>query len=891
MGGIFGSRDRTYAFTAIQRMSEDADIIPSSKVAMLHYLAASANSPSVSVNDKSLAQYLMEYSQKSLPSRCRRAYRFAENGGYAYGLPTANEAVVAGINLSNKVKDFLDATTGHTVSMVYANIGDPNYQHFMWKKLIEVYGYNPTTNELDTFTNSEGFPCYLQTGKLIFGSQTVVSTESGEALQQYGYSTESGECLSRSQNLNASAVTPDVNTNTPDAIAEVFYQYNEPIPDVTDPPIAVVNNLSTTTINGYAEKDSHLSVFVNGSYVTLIAASSTGYFTYTFGTALTTGDTVRLFVVDDASNVSDEVDTVVPYTNGSPATVGTDKTITEIVHTESFSFDFLDYIPSAVATLPSAPDTPPITIVGSDAFVQEYDYIQACYTYVVGAVTHIAYLTYAHGSGTISALDELFEMSVATGKFYPRLYARLNSQSLPTTLSTSSSEYKSSKRLAKLMGIDWAEWSASLHSSVAESTPIGDVRQMFLTIAAPMNTTDPVIIEYQYRYWQKMYDDLTTSVTTGALAGTGARVGKVLEIKDTKYSNYIGFNAVNVTTVTGTIGAVGTYNSTYVNAKRVYTDANYAANTGRSALSAGLFTLLPAYHVYRYQDTLTTYKEVKVFGAGSTHSFEGFSTSSAGTDDNLVIPIDKTVVVYLSSNEKEILFGKCFYLVVNLTKVIKTAWYARGAFKVVLAVIVITVTIYNIPAGAKLAKVLTTLVKAFVISAGINAALTALIKLGIISGKFAAFVAVVAFILGALRGRLNFRLLNLTAVQLMNVSMIAFQITAKTYEFQYQKLQQESSAFSAEAQEKQAALSKAKELLGDPLIPLELELLVSNDRSKVFITLGESPDDFMAKGSMNIIETLQGFVSNYVEIMMQPPSLQQLLNQTQRGNSDGRIEI
>ena len=156
---------------------------------------------------------------------------------------------------------------------------------------------------------------------------------------------------------------------------------------------------------------------------------------------------------------------------------------------------------------------------------------------------------------------------------------------------------------------------------------------------------------------------------------------------------------------------------------------------------------------------------------------------------------------------------------------------------------------------------------------------------------FAAFVAAVAFILGALRGSVDVKLLNLTAVQLMTVSMLAFQITAKTYEFQYKKLQQEASAFSAEAQEKQAALSKAKELLGDPLIPLELELLVSNSRSKVFITLGESPDDFMAKGSMNIVETLQGFVSNYVEIMMQPPNLQQLLNQTQRGNSDGLSTI
>lgn len=885
MGGIFSTKRETKAFTAIQRMSDDDSIILSSKVAVMHYILENAGKTSTSISDKSLPNYLIEYSQRALPRRCEQAYNYANSGHYAYGLPTAGEATVQGVNLSTAVKAYLDATSGHTVTMVYAFIGDANYQHFLWKKLEDEYGYNPTTNELEALSITEGFPCYLQTGKLVFGSATVQSTESGSVMEQYGYSTESGECAARSQNLSAAAVTPDVDTDVPDAYAELSYQYVEIIPDVTDPPNAVVNNLSTTTIDGYAEKDSSVQILVNTVPTTTVTADVDGYFTYTFGTALTAGDVVKTIVVDAAANTSAGVDKTVPYTNGSPATVGTDKTITEIVHTESFSFDFLDYIPSAVATLPSAPDTPPITIVGSDAFVQEYDYIQACYTYVVGAVTHIAYLTYEHGSGTISALDDLFEMSVATGKFYPRLYSRLNSQSLPTTLSTSSDEYKSSKKLAKLMGIDWVEWSASLHSSIED---IDDVRQIFLTLAAPMNTTDPVIIEYQYRYWQKMYDELTTNVTTGALAGTGARVGKVLEIKDTKYTNYIGFDAVNVTTLTGTIGVVGTYNSEYVNAKRVYTDANYAANTGRGALSAGLFTLLPAYHVYRYQDTLTTYKEVKVFGAGSTHSFEGFSTSSAGTDDNLVIPIDKTVVVYLSSNEKEILFGKCFYLVVNLTKVIKTAWYARGAFKVVLVIVAIVLAFYG---QAPLSAKILAFVVAVTVSVAVSVIITYLIKKGIITGDLAAALAVVAFVLSALKGVANVNLLNLTAMQLLTFTSFAFDMTAKAYTYDYQQIQKEASSFSLEVQEKQAALAKAKELLGDPPIPLELELLVSNSRSKVFITLGESPDDFMAKGSMNVIETLQGFVSNYVEMMMQPPSLQQLLNQSQRGNSNDSITI
>lgn len=884
----FGGRRETVAFTAIQRMSGDDAIIPSSKIAMLHYFAANADKPSVSVTDKSLIDYTMEYSQKALPNRCKQAYNYANNGHYAYGLPTAGEATVQGIDLSTAVKDFLDTTTGHTVTMVYATIGDANYQHFMWQKLIDVYGYDPTTNELGSFTTVEGFPCYLQTGKLVFGSATVQSTESGSDREQYGYSTESGECLTRSQDLGAAAVTPDVDTDVPDAYAELSYQYVEIIPDVTPPPDAVVNNLSTTSIDGYAEKDSSVQILVNTVLVTTVTASSTGYFTYTFGAPLTAGDTVKTIVVDAATNTSTGLNKTVPYTNGSPATVGTDKTITEIVHTESFTFDFLDYIPSAVITPPSEADEPPITIIGSDAFVQDYDYIQACYTYVVGAVTHIAYLTYEHGSGTEPDLDDLFTLTTSTGEFYPRLYARLNSQSLPTTLSPTSDEYKSSRTLAKLMGIDWVDWSATLHSSIDD---IADVSQIFLTIAAPMNTSDPVIIEYQYRYWSKIFDELTTTVTTGTLAGTGAKIGKVMGIADTQYTNSIVFSAVNITTVIGTIGDVGTYNSEYVNATRAYVTTHYAPSTGRGTYSLGGSPVLPAHHVYRYQDTLTTYKEVQVFGATSIHNFSGMWTTSVGTEENLIIPIDKTALPNLTSKEREILFGKCFYLVINLTKVIKTKWYERGVFKAVMVVVAIAITVFTGGLAGGVGAFLINLATNIAIAALINIIITALVRTGAVSGKFAAALAAAAFIASALSGYADVNLLNLTAIQLLTVSCIAFQMSTKASQFDMEHLQRESSAFSLEVQQKEASLRQAKELLGDPIIPMELELLLSGSRSKVFVTLGESPEDYMAKGSMNVIDTLQGFVSNYVEIMMQPPSLQQLLNKSQRGDDDGRIEI
>ena len=200
-----------------------------------------------------------------------------------------------------------------------------------------MYGYNPTTNELTTLSTIEGFPCYLKTGKLYYGMATVNSDETGETLNQYGLSTASGECLTRTKDLNRALVPIDVDTYVQDAYATITYQYIEIIPDTAAPPVAVINTLSTSVIEGYAERDSTVDIFINGTLRVSLTALSNGYFNHTFAPALVNGDNVNTVVWDSVLNYTVDSGTIVPYTNPSPATVGTDKTITEVTHTESIS--------------------------------------------------------------------------------------------------------------------------------------------------------------------------------------------------------------------------------------------------------------------------------------------------------------------------------------------------------------------------------------------------------------------------------------------------------------------------------------------------------------------------------------------------------------------------
>ena len=154
-------------------MIEDNNIIDSSKIATLRYLLENDGRTSVGLNSKTMPDYIIEATSNTLQARYKAAYLYAAASHYAYGIPTANNVTTHGVDIAPPIKDYIESTIGHTVSMLYAFIGDANYQHFLWKKLIDSYGYNPSTNELTTLSSSVGFPCYLQTGTLYFGMATI----------------------------------------------------------------------------------------------------------------------------------------------------------------------------------------------------------------------------------------------------------------------------------------------------------------------------------------------------------------------------------------------------------------------------------------------------------------------------------------------------------------------------------------------------------------------------------------------------------------------------------------------------------------------------------------------------------------------------------------------
>lgn len=851
--GLFSSKKEKKFFTAVQRMIEDSAITSSGKGAVLNYLFTEGLSTSVS--SKTLPNYLIEAAQNNMPSKFKRAYRYADTGDYVYGLPKAASSRDA-VNVAAKVKEILELDLGTSINLLYGKLEEANYYHFMWKILIEDYGYNPTTNELENLTALKGFTCYLTSAQIYYCNDTMQAVLDSTYFDQWGLSAEFGQTTERVQDLNRPQLSYLMDTVATNDYALVQYEYLEVIPDTTPPVDFKTNSFNGLVLKGVAEIGATVKVY-SMSDVLLASAivDSNGYCEITLTTSQTA---IKIKVVDTFFNESGIVGITAPYTDLTDFGTGDEPTQTVFKRTENFTFDFLAYIQSnkGVGVEPVGYDeTPPV--IDDDDYIPDYPYIMACYTYDNAGTTEIRFFTYVFGSGLNPAFDNIIQYSSASGEFFPRLYARLDGVDL-SKLPKSDPIYKTSTKLAKHLGIKWEDWVKQLHESIED---VGVVQQLFMTLCAPMTTEDPAIAEYLFRYFSKIYGEIANVVDPT----THTKEGLILEIKDTACSHTVAFTSISLNTITGAFASKGSYKSEYVSGS------------------------VP-YHSVKYQVTNTSYVEVNIYNLSSTHSFSGGSTTVSGTDEALVIPLDRSVIPNMTTPELEILFAKCLYLFINVMKIIKKKWYQRGVFKVVMAIVAIAISVVSVGAGAPLSAYILAATYAVAIGVAVSLVVGALskvlVKLGVSAEVVAILTVVIAIIALATGDGSTFaELLDTSANTLLQITNAGFQLSSNMSVLQLNEIVKQMEAFQTEAMSKWELLEEAQKLLETAIAPLSLELLMSDLRSKVMIRLGESPEVFLTRtvGLGNVGTLAFDMVSNYVDVALTLPDLNTMMRRTQRG--------
>lgn len=864
--GLFSNKKKKIFSTTVQRMVPDDRIVLSSKAAVTDYMFNSGMNAKTDVFGKTLPNYIIEAAQNAMPARMNKAYRAAKKGRYGtFGLPKAASVSRSTIDVAERVKTVLEAQLGHSINLLYTELGEANYYHFMWKLLIDQYGYNPTSNELVNLSIEKGYPCYLTNAVIHYCQATVDNVLDASYFEQWGVSTESGATTNREKDLTRPLLDYQLDASATEDYVQVTYEYEEIIADTTPPTSFKINDFDGTVLKGVAELGATVEIY-DLDHLLLASAETdeVGYCELSLASPVTEAE-ILIKVVDLAGNASELINVIAPYTDTTDFGVGDMPTQTVFRREEQFSANFIAYIPP----VPAEDDD----VIAED----EPDYIMAAYTFEHAGIIEIGYLSYIYGSHSNPELEDLFTFSDAAGEFYPRLYARLNADNLGRVAKDNVLR-KDSTRLAKIMGIEWQGWVDGVHRSIEEGggVNINEVKQLFMMSGVPLNTNDPVLCEYLFRYFDKTYSEITTPILTGVsgVADFNIKQGIILSVSDAVYSQHISFSYLGMNRVAGVATSKGKYTSEYVDAASIWG-----------------FDLKRSYHAYKFQDRDDSYLEVRVFETVTQHRFDGGSTTQNHRDEALIIPLDRSVIPQLTQNEKEILFAKCMYIFINVLKIIKIKWYTRGAFKVFMFIVIIVITVLFPPVGL-MAYGGYAAVIAFAIA--VNIAISLVVKLLVkvlvsigVSSNVIAIIAVIAAIVAMAVGASGAAadLLNVSASTLLQVSNAAFQIASGMQNYELQEIMKQMDTFSKEASTKQELLEKAKDLLETGTVPLSLETLMGDLRSKVMINLGEYPDVFLSRTiGLGNVGTL-GFemVSSYVDSKITLPDLNYTMNLVQRG--------
>lgn len=474
----------------------------------------------------------------------------------------------------------------------------------------------------------------------------------------------------------------------------------------------------------------------------------------------------------------------------------------------------------------------------------EDDYVMGCCTYTQSGKTYRKYFTYIYGSGAYPTLDDLYDTNESTGQYYPRIYARLDNTDLAADTLSDTEAYKSSVKAAKRLDLNWSEWVGQLHDNVEDT---GNVQQAFVCLALPAHSKDPLIHEYMYGYFKKLYDSSETmridavskyETISVEYRENQAKQGASIVIEDEAFKQILNYSAIGSRYIQGKVAEVGEY---------AYKHGTAVIGTTRLGFISRTNT--KTYHAYQYQVSETTYREVRVYGLSFTENVRGGNnTVSTGTSENLLVPIDKVMASEFSLRDRELLYSKGLHIVFNTLQVVKTKWYQSSVFKVVMFIAAVVMSVFTGGQSLTLYAVAMAALNAVVI----GLALSALAKLAVKLGVDIKIITVVAVIAMAYAGYLSINnvkgVFDVSAKTLLNASNQALNFTQKIAEVEVANLNKDMSEFESAAKAKEDAMKEVQGMLSSPeLIGSDLFMDKQIYTPNPLLNLYQSPNDYYTR--------------------------------------------
>ena len=337
----------------------------------------------------------------------------------------------------------------------------------------------------------------------------------------------------------------------------------------------------------------------------------------------------------------------------------------------SYDIELLSTIPSLAKTVNQTEDIPLPYIVKTKQY---------------------GYFTYKDGEGTYPSLDEIYTTEhTGLGSFFPRAYFRFGKQ--PVSTDANSEEYKSTKKLLKYLGMDYADVTASIN----ENPDIADVESAFLTFAVPANTTNPLEQRYLFEFFKTNYIAGVSGGVFNENFVNGKQVNNPrnhsIVIEDARFKIGINFADLNKKYKVGSIGPVGSFSSS-IETQRVsefITSLDLESSTGYTTTEQ-----LHDYPVFCYQKQISTgvYEEIRVVNLTTTYFIWGsYADMADGIEPTLLIPLDHSITDKYTVPQREKLYARSLHFVFNSRVTTKIKWYQTGLFQMILIVVAVIITV------------------------------------------------------------------------------------------------------------------------------------------------------------------------------------------------------
>lgn len=500
----------------------------------------------------------------------------------------------------------------------------------------------------------------------------------------------------------------------------------------------------------------------------------------------------------------------------------------------------------------------------------------------------IGFFTYQQGSGTYPLIDNVFALTFDNlGTYYPWIYFRVDDTRV--LYLSDPKAYTDAKKISEYLGVDYD----MLEQKVHEDPNVVDVQQSMLMFGITPGDKDETCIEYLFKYFSLLHanaipapdkanglDDKFNAFTTSP--------SQIQVIQDKFFKQTFQFSGIAKQRKPGKIGKVGLYTSEYAVVGQK--DQSFLTNGPKGVGTRAVTNGQPAW-IYRFQVTDSVFEEIAIYGLRvnyDVHKKKGYGAGA--TSDRMLVPVDKEVLRTLGMRKKERVLCRGLQFFVSTAVTITTPWYASGAFKIVMLIVAVVITVLSsgtawqtiVAAAALGAAALTiTIITYIVTTLAIQYGVKLFVKqfgpqLGIIAAIAAVVVGAYASSdLGTTWGETLVSVGN----NLVNESSLAYQDAVSDMMKDFEDFEKYAQGQFDNLKDKAEQLGLNGQNVG--LEPLEMVYRVPD------IRIGETPNDFYNRTvhSGNIGVTSFDMVENFASLRLTLPTLAD--TQMEEGDEDG----